>query len=389
MSLPITRIRTDNPEKEIWRYLRLFTHEAYVKKFVKDKQAKALNFLKNPTIDQNNLKHHGLSGGGVSSNIDKFLDSKLQVAKSGIFQEFSKLTTKNRILLCKTVYEADTHHEESWVNDCEIKEFLESSEFKVRDLFLLVPEILSLLYYLGVENNLLIPCHISIRQRPNGKFDCLMNISKKLDLETFKKTFPELNEYKEVQEKSYEFSMMSKLQDNLVFPKRIVQAETRELFLINSDSNNNSITDLNVHFLLMFLLSHIARYKAPLLSEILEGRKRKNGFQESESQNNQLKSLIRRDISTIARAKIYKCIRPNEVLSGKTRAEALQNNNRRKYKWLTRIQNAGARYVPILSFHLSTKPQESSLTFPALPCLPSLSSCAPPTRQVICPSYSP
>jgi hypothetical protein len=40
MSLSITRIRTDNPEKEIWRYLRLFTHKSYVDNFVKDEDAK-------------------------------------------------------------------------------------------------------------------------------------------------------------------------------------------------------------------------------------------------------------------------------------------------------------------------------------------------------------
>jgi hypothetical protein len=313
MSLSITRIRTDNPEKEIWRYLRLFTHESYVEKFVKDERAKAqvisclkqaeeiyslsksvsiltkpilyyygmqrlakaLIFLKNPTIDQRNLMHHGLSGGGVSSDIEKFLDSKIHVAETGIFREFSKLTTKNRILLTKTVYnKEDYHHDESWVNDCEITEFLKSSEFKVRDLFLLIPEIICLLDYLDVENNLLIPCHFSIRQRSDGKFDNLLNIVKKLDLEALKKKFPELNKYTVGKDESYGFIMMSKSEDNLAFPKQIVQAETGELFLINANSDNNAITDLNVHFLLTFLLSHIARYKAPLLSEILEGRKK-------------------------------------------------------------------------------------------------------------------
>lgn len=312
MSLSIVRIKTDDPEKEIWRYLRLFTHESYVENFVKDENAKAqivsclkqaeeiyalsksasmltkpilyyygmqrlakaLIFLKNPEIDQRNLKHHGLGGGGISSDIETFLDSKIHVAKIGIFNEFSKLTTRNRILLKKTVYgKDDIHHDEWWVNDCEITDFLSSSEFKVGDLFLLTPEILCLLDYLGFENRLLIPFHSSIRPHSNGKLDNLLNIAKRLDIETLKKKFPELDEYKIAEDDSHGFTMMSKLEDNLMLPKKIVQAETGELFLLNSDRDNNAITDLNVHYLLMFLLSHIARYKAPLLKEILEGTK--------------------------------------------------------------------------------------------------------------------
>jgi hypothetical protein len=313
MPLSIVRVKTDNPEKEIWRYLRLFTHEPYVENFVKDESAKAqiisclkqaeeiyalsksasmltkpilyyygmqrlaksLIFLKNPEIDQSNLKHHGLSGGGISSDIENFLNSKIHVANSGIFKEFSKLTTKNRILLKKTVYEqGDIHHDEWWVHDCEIADFLSSSEFEVGNLFLLTPEILCLLDYLGFKNDLLIPFHSSIRQHPNGKLDNLLNIAKKLDMETFNKKFPELDEYKIAKDDSYQFTMTSEYKDNLMLPKKMVQAETGELFLINSNSRNNAMTDLNVHYLLMFLLSHIARYKAPLLKEILEGTKR-------------------------------------------------------------------------------------------------------------------
>ena len=312
MSLSIVHIRTDNPEEEIWRYLRLFTHEPYLESFIKEEKAKAqvvsclkqaeeifalsksasmltkpilyyygmqrlaksLIFLKNPEIQQNILRNHGLTGGGISPNIEDFLDSKIHVS-SGIFKEFSKLTTKNRILLKKTVYdEHDIHHDEWWVDDCEIADFLSSSEFKVIDLFLLIPEIVCLFDYLGFKNDLLIPFHSSIRQRPDRKFDNLLYIAKKFDMETLKKKFPELDEYKTVNEDSQGFTMTSELKDHAMLPKKIVQAETGELFLINSNSCNNAITDLNIHYLLMFLLSHIARYKAPLLKEILEGAKK-------------------------------------------------------------------------------------------------------------------
>jgi hypothetical protein len=312
-SLPITQITTDNPQKEIWRYLRLFTHEAYVEDFIDDENAKeqvisclkqaeeiysisksasmltkpilyytgmqrlakSLIFLKNPTVNQNDLNHHGLTGGGISSDIENFLGSKIHVAEKGIFKEFSKLTTKNRVLLKKTVYKkGDYHHDERWVIDCEITEFLKSREFKVGDLFKLIPEILALLDYLEVKNDLLIPCHFSVREHPDGRIDSLTSIPKKLDLETLKRKFPELNEYKVAGDDPYTLILTGESKDNLLFPKRVVQAETGELFLINADNDDLLVTDFNVHFLLMFLLSFIARYKSPLLREILEGNKK-------------------------------------------------------------------------------------------------------------------
>ena len=99
------------------------------------------------------------------------------------------------------------------------------------------------------------------------------DLNKKIDLDALKKGFPELNEYRKAKEDAYGLVLTSEGVDSIVLPKQIVQAETGELFLVKADGDNNSITDLDVHFLLMFLLSHIARYKAPLLSEILDGRK--------------------------------------------------------------------------------------------------------------------
>lgn len=61
--------------------------------------------------------------------------------------------------------------------------------------------------------------------------------------------------------------------DKILFPDQIVQSNIGKTYLINVDSEK-VITDLNVHFLLMFLLNFIARYKAPLLSELIEGNTR-------------------------------------------------------------------------------------------------------------------
>ena len=50
-----------------------------------------------------------------------------------------------------------------------------------------------------------------------------------------------------------------------------VQERSADFFLITSTSDANKISDLNVHFILMFFLCHISRYKAPLWKEIIEG----------------------------------------------------------------------------------------------------------------------
>jgi hypothetical protein len=140
-------------------------------------------------------------------------------------------------------------------------------------LFRQVPEILSLFDYLELKNDFLIPCHFSIREHPNGKLDQLIVVAKKLELEKLEEKFPELKEY-EVKRDSDDIMLTRESKDELVLPARMVQEESGELFLLNAPNVNSAITDLNLHFLLMFLLGHVARYKAPLLEEILEGNKK-------------------------------------------------------------------------------------------------------------------
>lgn len=143
--------------------------------------AKALIFFKNPTIEDTNLRTHGITGGGISSKIENFLESRLHISKKGgIFKEFAKLTTKNRILMKDTFYTAnDSHHTLFWLFDFENTKFLESSEFKVRDLLFLIPELLDVLFFFKIENTSLIDCQFSTRQHSDGNLDTLANIEKK------------------------------------------------------------------------------------------------------------------------------------------------------------------------------------------------------------------
>ncbi len=310
---PIKWVTTNNSEREIWRYLQLFSKESYVSKLVKEKRAtdqitscirqareiysssrstslltkpvllyygmqrlaKALIFLRNPNVDLNDLKHHGLSGRGISDKIEKFLDNRIPKNKKGIFPEFSKWTTKNNILLKKTVYgEGDYQHTDFFVHECKIPDFLKASEFKVYDLFSLIPELRDLFVHFKMKNDLLVLCYMDVRQHPDGKTDNLLTVEKKIEFASLKTGFPTIGKYNILKEYPDRFILESTLMDKIEIPSPLVQSETKIPFLITSTNSSNRISDMNVHLILMFFLCHIARYKAPLLKDILEGQGR-------------------------------------------------------------------------------------------------------------------
>lgn len=311
--LPIKWVATKNPERETWRYLELFSKESYVAGLIKEEKArdqivscmrqaqeiyylskstslltkpvllyygmqrlaKVLIFLKNPSVNPNDLKHHGLSGSGISDKIERFPYNRITKTKKGIFPEFSRWTTNNNILLKKTVFEKeDYHHTDYFVHKCGIPDFINALEFDLYDLFSLIPELRDLFYYFEMKNDLLVFCGISLRQHQNGKTDTLLSVEKKLDLNSLKTRFPTIGKYSNFKEEPDRFIIQNILGDKIEIPSPLVQSETKHQFLIASTSSSNMMPDINVHFILMFLLCHIARYKAPLLKEIMEGQKR-------------------------------------------------------------------------------------------------------------------
>lgn len=311
--LTIKWVQTNNPERATWRYLQLFSKDSYVAQFVRKKTArdqivscvrqaeeiyslaksatlltkpvllyygmqrlaKALIFLRNPNVNINDLKGHGLSGRGISDDIERFLQNRIPKTEKGIYPEFSKWTAKNNVLLKKTTYEReDYHHTDYFVHTCNIPDFVDASNFKVYDLMKLVPELIDLFHHFQMTNELLIFAGTSFRQHPNGKLDSLLTVEKKLDLDSLKTKFPTINEYDSFKEEQNRFVITSSAKDANLIPSPLVQSETKHTFLISSTGNSNRITDINVHFILMFFLCHIARYKAPLLHNITEGRRK-------------------------------------------------------------------------------------------------------------------
>lgn len=306
-------IKTNDPLRETWTYLRLFSNESYVSKLVKEEKikdeivscirqaeeiynlaksssvltkpillfygmqrlAKALIFLKNPEVDINDLRNHGLSGGGISDQIEKFWDNKITKTKKGIFPEFSRWTTKNNVLFQATIYgEDDTHYTNYFVHQSDISGFLNSSEFKIYDLFSLVPELYDLFYIFKMENKLLIHCHFAFRVHPDNKIDELLNIQKKLELDSLKTRFPSIGIFTSFKEQPNQFTISSKRIDEEIFPDPLVETELNETYLIASPSNANNISDLNVHYVLMFLLNHIARYKTRLYTQMMSSKEK-------------------------------------------------------------------------------------------------------------------
>lgn len=305
-------IRTNNPQTETWRYLELFSKDSYVTPLVKNEAAKAqivsciqqaaeiysvsksasiltkpillyygmqrlakaLIFLKNPAVDVKNLRTHGLTGGEISEKIERFLHNKIRKTNTGIFPEFSKWSTKNNVLLKKTVYEkGDFHTREYWVYECNVPDFLTASAFNTNSLFSLIPELNDLFWNFHMTNSLVL-CSYDIRQHKTGELDTLLTLSKEFDLDSFKEKFPIIKEYELLHEKHDTFTISREAKKEIEIPSPLVQAENGEIFLIAPTKDSLKISDINVHYILMFLLCHIARYKAPLWKEIVEGTKK-------------------------------------------------------------------------------------------------------------------
>jgi hypothetical protein len=308
--LSIKRIKTNDPDRETWRYLQFFSSESYVAKLVKEETvqkqivscvrqaaeiyalskeatlltkpillfygmqrlAKALIFLKNPDVNPNDLKRHGLSGKGISDKPERFFKNRIQKTKKGIFPEFSRWTTKNNILLGMKIYEKEGYHFlREWIERFDISDFINASEFVIYDLFSLVPELVDLFSFLKMRNDLLIPCHMDILRNIYGKFNCILDIRKQIDIDLLKTRFPEFDKFDRHTETQHRLIFDNRNKDELELPSPFVQAYSKDLYLVVSTGNSSKISEMNVHFILMFLLCYVARYKAPLLEAIVEG----------------------------------------------------------------------------------------------------------------------
>jgi hypothetical protein len=314
LTIPIFMVKTDDIEKEIWRHLKLFAYDEYTRKYVRRKLArkqiiscieqaeeiysvsksislitrpillyfgmqrlaKALIFMRNPklSLKQNieKLRDHGLTGGGISDQSKNFLHSKIHVKKEGIFAEFSKLTTKNVVRISKTVYKGmDSHSVTDSLQESDMSEFLRSTEFEVSNLFSLVPELYELSYHLDFKKSI-VPCYYSIRERSNGKIDTLLSIVKIFDLDFLKSSTKIIEEFKNCNEEEHTIVLSRANADKAIIAENLVESNNGDLFLVCPDETCAKISDINVHYLLMFLLNYVARYKAPFLKEIVESQ---------------------------------------------------------------------------------------------------------------------
>ena len=284
--LDIERVRTGNIERETWRYLNLFSNKSYVSRVVKEEAAreqivacieqaqeifslaksasiltkpvllyygmqrlaKALIFMKNPAVNLNNLKDHGLSGRNISDRIERFWHNRIPRTRKGIFNAFCTLTTKNTIMLKKTTWtEHDYHRDEFWIERCDISDFLNISEFEVRNLFSLIPELFDLSHFLGRREDLLIPCHLSVREHPDGAKDFLWTVAKKISYDALLRMCPALVGGELIEEnEQYVIQFIRK--DTIELPT-LVQEETGEISLLSSIEDSRRISiDQSIQF---------------------------------------------------------------------------------------------------------------------------------------------
>lgn len=238
--------------------------------------AKALIFLNNPKINLDILKHHGLKVIKISDDPEEFLNTNVKIHKIGIFHHLIKYTLTNRCVISgKEIKTLSTSTISFPFNSCFSKLDRERL-FNLRELFMSIPELFEIFRSLEIQNFNLLKIHIDLQKNISNNYSRILAINttgnKTITPEFLYSKFPELNkekEYYEIESRE-EYLVFKRSQhgnfDTLI-PKRLVQSLSQELFLILMDK---PISNINLHFMIMFLLGYIVRYKPPLWLEVLK-----------------------------------------------------------------------------------------------------------------------
>lgn len=320
--MSLERIRTDDKAREVWTYLELFTTEAYAKERLsamhKDlKQddletrafwigscvrqareyyhaassvsmltkplllyygmyslAKAFIFLYNPMISLGAISHHGLVKPTIDYRAERLLEANTKSCR-GIFRQLSKYALTNRcVIRGSEAYYLSTTTDVSFPFNCCFTELSEARIFTLEELLMTLPELFEFLLEVGIENRELLKVDIDLYRNISGNWLRTLAIYKPRNKATTKSflqnKFPEINIPGErIKEDDQCFVFQRSLHDDYstLIPRPLVQASSGQLFLILNDS---PISDINVHFAVMFLLSNIVRYKPPLWQQIIE-----------------------------------------------------------------------------------------------------------------------
>lgn len=321
--MSIERIQTDDKIREVWTHLEFFSTEDYVRNklsamhndleqndletkaflissCIKQAQeyyhaavsvsmltkplliyygmyslAKALIFLFNPMVSLGSISHHGLIKPRISESTEKLLDAETKLCRRGIFHQLSKHALTNQcVIKCDEMFDSTTATDVYRTFCSRFAELGEARVLTLGELLVALPELFEILSEAGIENNKLLKVDISLHKNISDNWARILAIYKTendaITLEFLQNKFRAISSNKEqIREDSQCFVFQRSLYRdyNELIPSPLVQAVSGQHFLILSDK---PISDICVHFAMMFLLSNIVRYKPPLWQKILK-----------------------------------------------------------------------------------------------------------------------
>lgn len=236
--------------------------------------AKSLIYLNNPTIERGQINHHGLKRPRVSDNVARLLEATTSECK-GLFRQLSKSASSNRCIIKGTeIFRSSISTDIAFPFQCSFGKLDGKRELALNDLFMALPELFELLFQVEMENDKLLKVDMGLEKNISGNWHRMLAIYKPTDkpitVNFLKNKFPEIdNPNERITEDGECFVFQRSLHDDYrtLLPTALVQADGGQLFLILDD---NPISDINIHFAVMFILSNVVRYKPPLWLEILD-----------------------------------------------------------------------------------------------------------------------
>jgi len=318
-------VSTKNTEEEMWRYLSLFSQEKFAREKVSDSHpnltakrlnkislrisacihhakdyykasksvsmltkplllyygmyslAKALIYSRDPQINFDSLRHHGLLSPEIDDKVEKFASATTKLHSKGVFTHFSKYTQHNRCVVPASESEVDYVNLIRIPIDTTLRKLSIGEEFVLRDILLSLPELFDVFLLMGRKRSRLYKITLELEKNISGNWKRLLGVYKAgndgITIGLLQKKIPEIRERERIKKTEDAILFDRRLHGNYetLIPKHLVQSTSGGYFLTSGD---NPISDMNNNFIAMFFLSNIVRYKPPLWRKILSSKYR-------------------------------------------------------------------------------------------------------------------
>lgn len=239
--------------------------------------AKALIYSRDPQINFDSLKHHGLMSPEFDDKVEKFASATTKLHSKGVFYHFSKYTQHNSCVVPASEIEVDYTNLTMKLIDTTLRKLTIGEEIVLRDIFLSLPELFDVFLLMGRKRSRLYKIALELEKDISGNWKRLLGVYKAgndgITIGLLQKKIPEIRGREIIKEFDDAILFDRRLHGNYetLIPKQLVKSTSGGYFLASGD---NLISDMNANFIAMFFLSNIVRYKPPLWRRILDSKYR-------------------------------------------------------------------------------------------------------------------